>query len=82
MPWTSYDLSAQTPSEDRVLKHFGFLLVHFVIYQENQGLGVLRVWDQVTQSWLHWPVTSIVQRAPHSEGIHIYSPCLEMPNIY
>ena len=82
MPWTSYDLTAQTPSEDRVLKHFGYPLVHFVIFQENQGLGVLRVWDQVTQSWLHWPVTSTVQRAPHSEGIHIYSPCLEMPNIY
>ena len=65
-----------------MLKHFGYPLVHFVIFQENQGLGVLRVWDQVTQSWLHWPVTSTVQRAPHSEGIHIYSPCLEMPNIY
>ena len=68
MPWTSCGLSAQTPSEDRVLKHFGFPLVHFVIFQENQGLQVLRVWDQVTQSWLHWPVTSTVQRAPHSEG--------------
>ena len=32
MPWTSYDLSAQTPAEDRVLKHFGFPLVHFVIF--------------------------------------------------
>ena len=46
---------------------FGFPLVHLVIFQENQGLGVLRVWVQVTQSWLHWPVTSTVQRTPHSE---------------
>ena len=60
-------MSAQTPSEDMVLKHFGFPLVHFVIFQENQGLGVLRVWDQVTQIWLHQPVTSTVQRALHSE---------------
>ena len=70
MPWTSCDLSAQKPSQDRVLKHFGSLLVQLVIFffQENQGLGVLRVWDQVTPSWLHWPVASTVQRAPHSEG--------------
>ena len=47
---------------------FGFPLVHHVIFQENQGLGVLRVWVQVTLSWLHWPVTYSVQRAPHSEG--------------
>ena len=47
---------------------FGFLVVHLVIFQENQGLGVLRVWVQVTQSWLHWPETSTIQRAPHSEG--------------
>ena len=47
---------------------FGFPLVHLVIFQENQGLGVLSVWVQVTQSWLHWPVTSTVNRAPHSEG--------------
>ena len=47
---------------------FGFPLVHLVIFQENQGLGVLSVWVQVTQSWLHWPVTSTVHRAPHSEG--------------
>ena len=46
---------------------FGFPLVRLVIFQENQGLGVLRVWVQVTQSWLHWPVTSTVQRTPHSE---------------
>ena len=61
-------MSAQTPSEDTVLKHFVSPLIHFVIFQENQGLGVLRVWDQVTPSWLHWPVASTVQRAPHSEG--------------
>ena len=36
-------MSAQTPSEDKVLKHFGSPLVHFVIFQENQGPGVLRV---------------------------------------
>ena len=47
---------------------FCFPLIHLVIFQENQGLGVLRVWVQVTKSWLHWPVTSTVQRAPHSEG--------------
>ena len=47
---------------------FGFPLVHLVIFQENQGLGVLRVWFLVTQNWLHWPVTYTVQRAPHSEG--------------
>ena len=47
---------------------FGFPLVYLVIFQENQGLGVLRAWVQVTQSWLHWPVTSTVQRVPHSEG--------------
>ena len=47
---------------------FGFPLVHLVIFQENQGLGVLRVCVQVTQSWRHWPVTYNVQRAPHSEG--------------
>ena len=46
---------------------FGFPLIHLVIFQENQGLGVLRVWVQVTKSWLHRPVTSTVQRAPHSE---------------
>ena len=46
----------------------GFPSVHLVIFQENQGLGVLTMWVQVTQSWLHWPVTSTVQRAPHSEG--------------
>ena len=67
-PWTSSDVSAQTPSEDWVLKCFGFPHVHLVIFQENQGLGFLRVWVQVTQSWLHWPVTYTVQRAPHSEG--------------
>ena len=47
---------------------FGFPIVHLVIFQEKQGLGLLTVWVQVTQSWLHWPVTSTVQRAPHSEG--------------
>ena len=46
---------------------FGFPLIYLVIFQENQGLGVLRMWVQVTKSWLHWPVTSTVQRAPHSE---------------
>ena len=44
---------------------FWFLLVHLVIIQENQGLGVLRVWVQFTQCWLHWPVTSTVHRTPH-----------------
>ena len=58
------NLSAQAPSEDRVLNCFGFSLVHFVIFQENQGLGILRMWVQVTQSWLHWPVTYTLQRAP------------------
>ena len=47
---------------------FWFPLVHLVIFQENQGLGFLRVWVQFTQIWLHWPVTSTVQRAAHSEG--------------
>ena len=65
--WTSSALSAQTPSEDRVQKHFGFPLVHLVIFQENQSLGLLRVWVQLTQSWLQWPVISTVQRAPHLE---------------
>jgi len=51
-----------------VLNHIGFLLVKLVIFQENQSLGVLRVWVQVTQIWLRWPVTSTFQRAPHSEG--------------
>ena len=60
---------------------FGFPLVHLVIFQENQGLGVLRVWVQITQSWLQWPVTSTVQRAPHSEGNPPCSPCLEIPHI-
>ena len=70
MPWTSCDLSAQKPSEYRVLKHFGFLFVHLVIFQENQGLGVLMVCVLVTQSCLPWPVTSTVQKAPpqSSEG--------------
>ena len=36
-PWISCDLSAQTPSEDTVLKYFGFLLVHLVIFQENKA---------------------------------------------
>ena len=67
-PWTSSDLSAQTPSEDTVLKCFGFPLAHLIFFQENQGLGVLSVLVQFTQSWLHWPVTSTVHRAPHSEG--------------
>ena len=48
---------------------FGFPLIHLVIFQENQGLGVLRVWVQVTQHWLQWPVISTVKRAPNSEGI-------------
>ena len=65
-----------------MLKHTGFLLVQLVIFQENQSLGVLRAWVQVTQIWLHWPVTSTVQRAPHSEGTHLCSPCLEMTNIF
>ena len=47
---------------------FGFPLVYLVIFQENQGLGVLRVLVQVTQIWLHWPVTSTAKRAPNSEG--------------
>ena len=47
---------------------FWFPIVHLVIFQENQGLGFLRVWVQFTQIWLHWPVTSTVQRAPHLEG--------------
>ena len=47
---------------------FGFPIVHLVIFQEKQGLGLLTVWVQVTQSWLHWPETSTIQRAPHSEG--------------
>ena len=55
-------------SEDMVLNHIGFLLVKLVIFQENQSLGVLRVWVQVTQIWLRWPVTSTIQRAPLSEG--------------
>ena len=38
----------------------GFPIVHLVIFQENQGLGVLRVWVQVTQGWLNWPVMSTV----------------------
>lgn len=65
---TSCDLSAQTHSEDTVLKHIGFLLVQLVIFQENQSLGVLRVWVQDTQISLCWPMTSTVQKAPHSEG--------------
>ena len=60
---------------------FGFPLVHFIIFQENQGLGVLSVLVQFTQSWLCWPVISTVQRAPHSEGTNLCLPCLEMPNI-
>ena len=46
---------------------FGFPIVHLVIFQENQSLGVPRMWFQVTQSWICWPVTPTVQRAPHSE---------------
>ena len=60
---------------------FGFPGVHLVIFQENQGLGVLRVWVQVIQSWLCWPVTSTVQMAPDSEGNPPLLSCLEMPNI-
>ena len=56
---------------------FGFPIVHLVIFQEKQGLGLLTVWVQVTQSWLHWPVTSTVQRAPHSEGT---PPLLSLPS--
>ena len=55
----------------------GFPIVHLVIFQENQGLGVLRVWVQVTQRWLYWPVTSTLQRAPHSEGT---PPLLSLPS--
>ena len=51
-----------------MLKHNGFLLVQLLTFQENQSLGVLTVWVQVTQSWIRWPVTSMIQRAPHSEG--------------
>ena len=59
-----------------MLKLNGFLLVQLVIFQE-----VLRVWVQVTQSWLRWPVTSTVQMVPHSEGNPPLLSCLEMPNI-
>ena len=60
---------------------FWFPIVHLVIFQENQGLGVLRVWVQVTQSWLQWPVISM-SKEPHSQkGPHLCSPCLEMPHI-
>ena len=55
---------------------FGFPIVHLDIFQENQGLGLLTVWVQVTQSWLHWPLTT-VQRAPHSEGT---PPLLSLPS--
>ena len=61
-------MNVQIHSEDRVLKHFYFPLVQLVIFQENQVLGALSVWVQVTQSWLCWPVNSTVQTAPHSEG--------------
>ena len=50
-PWTFSDLSVQTPSEDTVLKCFGFPLVHLVIFSGKSGLGVLRVCVQVTQHW-------------------------------
>ena len=64
-----------------VLKHNGLLLVHLVIFQENQRLRILRVWIQVTQSWLQWPVISM-SKEPHSQkGPHLCFPCLEMPNI-
>ena len=39
MPWTSCDLSAQTLSEDRVLKYFGFPLIHFVIFSGKSRPG-------------------------------------------
>ena len=47
---------------------FWFPIVHLVIFQENQGLGVLRVCVQVTQCWLQWPVTSTIKKAPNTEG--------------
>ena len=60
---------------------FGFALIHLVIFQENQGVGVLRVWVQVTHSWLRWPVTSTVQTSHTQKGPQLCSPCLEMLNI-
>ena len=59
----------------------GFPIVHLVIFQEKQGLGLLTVWVQVTQSWLHWPVTSTVQKPHTQKGPHLCTPCLQMPNI-
>ena len=79
--WTSSALSAQTPSEDRVQKHFGFPLVHLVIFQEHQCLGVLRVWVQVTQIGSNgmWPLMS---KGPQSQkGPHFCSPFHEVPDI-
>ena len=71
---SEHALDLQRPESSDTLRGqgaevFGFPLVRLVIFQENQGLGVLRVWVQVTQIWLHCAVTSTVQRAPHSEGI-------------
>ena len=38
-PWASRDLSDQTPSQDRVLKCFGFPLVHLVIFSGKSKLS-------------------------------------------
>ena len=83
---SEHALDLQRPESSDTLRGqgaevFGFPLVRLVIFQENQGLGVLRVWVQVTQSWLQWPVISM-SKEPHSQkGPHLCSPCLEMPHI-
>ena len=70
---SEHALDLQRPESSDTLRGqgaevFGFPLVRLVIFQENQGLGVLRVWVQVTQHWLQWHVTSNVKRSPSSEG--------------
>ena len=64
-----------------VLKSFCFPLVQLVIFQENQSLGVLRMWVQVTQSLLHWPVTSAAKGSHTQRGPYLCSPCLKMNTV-
>ena len=66
---SEHALDLQRPESSDTLRGqgaevFGFPLVRLVIFQENQGLGVLRVWVQVTQSWLHWPCDLYCSKGP------------------
>jgi len=79
---TSWDQSAQSYSEDTVLKHNGFFIVQLVIFFRK-----IKAWEfygcgfrspRVGSAGL-WP---LLFKGPHTQkGPHLCSPCLKMPSI-